>query len=154
VQICSIRPIRSPIVSQPYHNIPKSPYPIITVGAPIKIGAPQPAISPTRKAGLPPMNTVTLPIGKGVGGCGVGTNEQACKSPTTAAGIPPIVTVGTPGPVIAPGCPVISPTLAALAIRFRNVDCGFRNVGFGLRNVLIINPFRNPKSTFRNPKSR
>lgn len=50
----------------------------------------------------------------GEGGCGGGGgNEQACIVPTVAAGIPPIITVGTPGPVMLPGCPVGSPTLAA-----------------------------------------
>jgi len=34
-------------------------------------------------------------------------------SPTTAAGSPPINTVGTPGPLMIPGCPLGSVTLAA-----------------------------------------
>ena len=51
--------------------------PIITVGAPMMIGAPQPAMSPTRSAGRPPIITVVLPIGNGVGGCGGGRREAA-----------------------------------------------------------------------------
>src|SRR5215470_14579278 len=62
--------------------------PISTLGAPLTIGAPQPDISPSRNAGRPPMNTVTLPLAKGVGGCGPATGgiAQACISPATAAG--------------------------------------------------------------------
>ena len=44
--------------------------PISTVGAPPTIGAPQPDMSPMRSAGRPPISTVTLPLGNGVGGCG------------------------------------------------------------------------------------
>src|SRR5262245_40912748 len=87
---------------------------MFTVGAPITIGAPHPAMSPTRSAGRPPIMTVGLPIGNGVGGCTAGGGKlHVCRSPTTAAGIPPIMTVGTPGPVTTPGCPVGSPTRAA-----------------------------------------
>src|SRR5918912_1253250 len=79
------------------------------------MGAPQPAMSPARAAGRPPIKTVALPLAMGVGGCGPASGgiAHACMSPTTAAGMPPMRTVGTPGPVIVPGCPVGSPTLAA-----------------------------------------
>lgn len=67
------------------------------------IAAPQPDRSPTRRAGFPPIITVVLPIGNGVGGCGgVTGNAQVCKSPTSAAGIPPMITVGQPGPLTIP----------------------------------------------------
>ena len=71
-----------------------------------------------RKAGIPPISTVVLPIG----------NMLAVKCPVlagmthtwlsvaTAAGIPPINTVATPGPTIVPPCVVVSPTLAAFGI--------------------------------------
>jgi hypothetical protein len=44
--------------------------PISTSGIPMTIGAPQPDMSPTRAAGLPPISTVTLPLAMGDGGCG------------------------------------------------------------------------------------
>ena len=50
---------------------------MITVGAPITIGAPQPDMSPIRSAGRPPIMTVVLPIGNGVGGCGGRAGEAA-----------------------------------------------------------------------------
>jgi hypothetical protein len=61
------------------------------------------------------MRTVGQPGGTiGVGGCTAGGgNEQVCKLVTVAAGIPPMRTVGTPGPVMTPGWPVMSPTRAA-----------------------------------------
>ena len=74
-------------------------HPTFTVGAPITIGAPQPAMSPTRSAGRPPIITVMLPIGNGVGGCTAGGGKlHVCRSPTTAAGIPAISTVGDTRP--------------------------------------------------------
>src|SRR5205807_1021705 len=89
--------------------------PMRTVRQPSTIGAPQPARSPTRAAGIPPISTVGQPGGTiGEGGCTTGGgNEQACRLPTVAAGTPPISTVGTPGPLMVPGCPVGSPTRAA-----------------------------------------
>ena len=61
--------------------------PMLTVGAPVAIGAPQPATSPTRAAGRLPIMTVVLPVTIVDGGCGGGGgNEHACVSPTTAAG--------------------------------------------------------------------
>ena len=55
-----------------------SAHPIITVGAPMTIGAPHPDMSPTRSAGRPPISTVELPIGNGVGGCG-GVRREAAR---------------------------------------------------------------------------
>jgi hypothetical protein len=78
-------------------------HPIITVGIPTGTIAPQPAASPTRSAGLPPKNTVELPIVNGVDGTWDGGGiAHACMSPSTAAGIPPMRTVATPGPTTAP----------------------------------------------------
>ena len=79
--------------------------PIRTSLVPVTIAAPQPATSPIRNAGLPPINTLVLPWLKGVGACGpaVGGIAQAWVSPTTAAGMPPINTVDTPGPATVPG---------------------------------------------------
>jgi hypothetical protein len=76
-------------------------------------------MSPTRNAGRPPIITVMLPIGNGVGGWTAGGGKlHVWMSPTTAAGIPAMSTVGTPGPVMTPGCPVGSPTLAANGMTF------------------------------------
>lgn len=93
-------------------------YPIITVGSPIAGEAPQTQISPTRMAGLPPINTVILPTVNGlvVGWCEFGGREHTCISPATHAGIPPIWTVGSPGPVIVPPWVEMSVTLAAAGI--------------------------------------
>lgn len=92
--------------------------PILTVGQPAAGAAPQRARSPVRRAGLPPISTVVLPIGKTLtvrcpvlGGIG-----QICWSPATAAGIPPIQTVDTPGPATVPPCVVTSPNRAAAGI--------------------------------------
>jgi hypothetical protein len=76
-------------------------------------------MSSIRRAGRPPMSTVTLPFGNGDGGCGPpgGGNEQVWTSPATAAGIPPISTVGTPGPVTTPGWAVASARRAAGGMR-------------------------------------
>jgi len=78
--------------------------PIITVGSPTTAIAPQMQASDVRNAGMPPINTVALPIGKGlaVGWWAFGGSEQTCMSPATAAGIPPVKTVPTPGPTIVP----------------------------------------------------
>ena len=50
----------------------------MTVGSPTAAEAPQIQTSPTRTAGLPPIITETLPIGKGldVGWCEFGGREQ------------------------------------------------------------------------------
>jgi hypothetical protein len=79
------------------------------------IVAPQPTLSPIRAAGRPPISTDLLPPVIGVGGCGPanGGMEQTWVSPATAAGCPTMSTVITPGPLIAPGWVVASPTLAA-----------------------------------------
>ena len=89
------------------------------------IGAPQPARSPIRAAGMPPISTVGQPGGTiGVGGCTAGGgNEQVCGVPTVAAGIPAISTVGTPGRPDHPGCPVGSPTRAAGGMSVLLGDC-------------------------------
>jgi hypothetical protein len=77
-------------------------HPIITVGSPTAAVAPQAQVSPTRTAGMPPINTVPLPTTKGVtGGWGTGIT-QTCESPRIEAGMPPIKTVATPGPTIVP----------------------------------------------------
>ena len=75
-----------------------------TVGSPTAAMAPQMQLSVVRNAGTPPMNTVPLPLGKGlaVGWCAMGGSEHTCMSPTTAAGMPPISTVATPGPTMVP----------------------------------------------------
>ncbi len=80
------------------------PHPIRTVGAPRTAEAPHTEASPTLRAGLPPINTVALPVGKGptVGWCPVGGSAQTWRSAATAAGIPPIRTVGMPGPEMTP----------------------------------------------------
>ena len=60
------------------------------------MGAPQPARSPSRAAGCPPISTVGQPGGRtALGGCG-GTpgNVQACGVPTVAAGFPPFYQFG------------------------------------------------------------
>src|SRR5262245_50798097 len=86
-----------------------------TLNAPLIIGAPQPDTSPRRSAGRPPISTVRLPLGNGVGGCGPATGgmAQACRSPAAAAGRLPINTLATPGPPTTPGCAVGSVTRAA-----------------------------------------
>ena len=78
---------------------------MITVGAPITIGAPQADMSPIRAAGNPPISIVVEPGGAITdGGCTAGGgNEQMCGVDTVAAGIPAIRTVGTPGGPITPG---------------------------------------------------
>src|SRR4051812_35026224 len=83
------------------------------------MGAPQAERSPIRAAGSPPISTVGQHGGTmTVGGCTAGGGkEQMWGVPTVAAGMPPISTVGTPGGAITPGCPVGSPTLAAIGIR-------------------------------------
>src|ERR687884_966343 len=105
------------------------------------MGAPQPAMSPARAAGRPPIKTVALPLAMGVGGCGPanGGIAHACMSPTTAAGMPPMRTVGTPGPVIVPGCPVGSPTLAAGGMVFFLLNSSSRAVDthFGPQDAAI-----------------
>ena len=95
--------------------------PISTVGAPTTAIAPQTQASVVLIAGLPPINTVVLPMGKGltVGWWPTGGSEQACRSPATAAGNPPIKTVGTPGPVMIPPWLLTSVTLAAAGIAIR-----------------------------------
>ena len=82
--------------------------------------APQMHVSVVRRAGIPPIITVELPIGKGltVGKCAGGGITQTWLSVAIAAGIPPISTVGTPGPIMVPPCVVTSPTLAAGGIIF------------------------------------
>jgi hypothetical protein len=89
----------------------------MTVGQPITIvvgtGTPVAGLTPltvlvTRAAGLPPINTVGLPMIMGPTAAAPET-----KSPITAAGCPPISTLGMPGPVIASPVAVISPILAA-----------------------------------------
>lgn len=89
----------------------------MTVGQPIATtvgtGTPVAGLTPltllvTRAAGLPPINTVGLPITIGPTAAAPDT-----RSPITAAGCPPINTVGIPGPVIASPVAVISPTRAA-----------------------------------------
>ena len=69
------------------------------------MGAPQPVMSPTRAAGMPPINTVGHPGGTtALGGCGTTPgNEQMWGVPTVAAGLPPMSTVNTPGGPITPG---------------------------------------------------
>src|SRR5215211_6283547 len=97
--------------------------PIMTVVAPMTIGAPQPDTSPVRTAGMPPTNTVALPGAIGVGGWGgVPGNEQMCSVPIFAAGLPSISTFSTPGPPIMPGWGVGSPTRAAGGIFL--LSCG------------------------------
>jgi hypothetical protein len=79
-------------------------HPIITVGSPTAAIAPQMQESVVLIAGMPPINTVALPIGKAleVGWWPLGGSEHTCMSPATEAGIPPIKTVDTPGPVMVP----------------------------------------------------
>jgi len=88
---------------------------MITVGVPTAAEAPQMHTSPTRKAGIPPIKTVVLPIGKGltVGTWPGGGIGQTCWSVATAAGIPPMRTVAFPGPIMVPPCVLVSVTLAA-----------------------------------------
>src|SRR5262245_45313540 len=88
---------------------------MITVSAPVTIGAPHDDWSFIRSADRPAMSTVVLPLGKGAGGCGpaVGGIMQTCVSPTIAAGSFTMSTVGAPGPAMTPGCPVLSPKRAA-----------------------------------------
>lgn len=90
----------------------------MTVGSPTAAMAPQMQVSVLRMAGIPPMSTVLLPLGKGlaVGWWALGGSEQTCMSPATAAGIPPISTVALPGPTMVPPCVLVSPTLAAAGI--------------------------------------
>ena len=89
-----------------------------TVGSPTAAEAPQMQVSPTLMAGLPPMRTVALPMGKGeaVGWWALGGREHTWLSPMTQAGIPPIKTVASPGPMMVPPWLVVSSTLAAAGI--------------------------------------
>src|SRR5688500_12574565 len=111
-------------------------------------------MSPTRAAGLPPISTVGQPGGMiGVGGCTAGGgNEHACMFPTVAAGSPPMSTVGTPGGMRTPGCPVMSPTLAAGGMVRSSVDLddgtldgedtAGGHLGLGLAGDLDLGAFR------------
>jgi hypothetical protein len=66
--------------------------PISTVGAPTAITPPWVVRSPSRAAGIPPINTVLLPIAIAAGG-----PTSAISDPTVAAGIPAIRTVAITG---------------------------------------------------------
>jgi len=73
---------------------------IMTVGAPITIGAPQAAISPIRAArhAAESARSRTLAGTIALGGCTAGGgNEQMCAYPLSLQAIPAISTVGTPG---------------------------------------------------------
>src|SRR4051812_34378962 len=107
--------IPAPPTGPPAASVATAQPPMRTVGWPTTIGAPQPARSPTRAAGRPPISTDVEPGGTMTdGGCTAGGgNEQMCGVPTVAAGSPPISTFGTPGGPMTPGWPVGSPTRAA-----------------------------------------
>jgi hypothetical protein len=85
------------------------------VGSPTAAPAPHRQVSPTRRAGFPPMRTVVLPMGNrlAVGAWAGGGMGQTWLSVATAAGRLPINTVGTPGPTITPPWVLTSVTRAA-----------------------------------------
>ena len=94
----------SHITIKQYNHSTISYPPILTVTHPTAAIAPQMQASVVRKAGLPPIITVALPIGKmeDVMWPVLGGITHTWLSVATAAGCPPIITVGAPGPTIVP----------------------------------------------------
>ena len=96
--------VGDPAADEPARSSAAHP-PIITVGAPMTIGAPQPAMSPDpqRRAAADHHRRAAHRERRRRVRRRCGGKLHVCRSPTTAAGIPPMSTVATPGPGDHPG---------------------------------------------------